>query len=152
MLQNYYIYIPLLLIFQRFLKMLFLRETLEKNNKKKIRYIKSEIIKNMFLGNDSKRVIHWKLWDIISNDNNKGNKKNGIKKRISFSRISEQKCQAAYIDTGKNQNIKNKIPKRKNSMSGVGVMTQIESESTIANRKFNASNTENKLFYLVVFL
>ena len=31
MLQNYYIYIPLLLIFQRFLKMLFLRETLEKN-------------------------------------------------------------------------------------------------------------------------
>ena len=37
-------------------------------------------------------------------------------------------------------------------MSGVGVMTQIESESTIANRKFNASNTENKLFYLVVFL
>ena len=31
MLQNYYIYIPLLLIFQRFLKMLFQRETLEKN-------------------------------------------------------------------------------------------------------------------------
>ena len=115
------------------------------SNKKKIRYIKSEIIKNMFLGNDSKRVIHWKLGDIISNDNNKGNKKNGIKKRISFARISEQKFQSAYVDTGKNQNIKNKIPKRKNSMSGVGVMTQIESESSIANRKFNASNTEDKL-------
>ena len=68
-----------------------------------------------------------------------------IKKRISFSRISEQKFQSAYIDTRKNQNIKNKIPKRKNSMSGVGVMTQIESESSIANRKFNASNTEDKL-------
>jgi hypothetical protein len=77
---------------------------------------------------------------IISNDNNKGNKKNGIKKRISFARISEQKFQSAYIDTGKN-----KIPKRKNSMSGVGAMTQIESESSIANRKFNASNTEDKL-------
>ena len=115
------------------------------SNKKKIRYIKSEIIKNMFLlGKDSKKIIHWKLGDIISNDNK--NKKFGLKKRTSFAlNLNEPKFQSAFADTGRNINFKNKLPKRKISIDKIGTMTQIDSESTTIHKKYNASHTEDKI-------
>ena len=52
--------------------------TLSITSKKKVKNIKIEILKKMFLNEkDTKRIIHWRLFDIYKNEVNKS-KKNGI--------------------------------------------------------------------------
>ena len=117
------------------------------NNKKRIKYIKSEILKKMFLGAKEKKVIHWRLGDIIANEINKGNKK-VVNKRISFARANfnentSTRFQSAFFEyTGKTLKPKNKVvPKRKKSVSGI-----LQSENDkMALKKLNSSNTEEKL-------
>ena len=114
-------------------------------NKKKIKYIKSEIIKKMFLEKkDIKKVVHWRLGDIITNEINKGSKK--TVKKMSFARINMNEAprfQSAFFEySGKMIKPKHKTnPKRKQS---VGAGTQIEKDN-IALKKLNSSNKEDKL-------
>ena len=117
------------------------------NSKKRIKYIKSEILKKMFLGSKEKKVIHWRLGDIIANEINKGNKK-VVNKRISFARANfnentSTRFQSAFFEyNGKTLKPKNKIvPKRKKSVSGI-----IKGDNEkMTLKKLNSSNTEEKL-------
>ena len=115
--------------------------------KKKIRYNKIEILKKMFLAEkDSKKLIHWKLGDIISNESNNINKKNGKNfRRQSFVRVNlnEPKFQSTYLEnSGKHfKNVKIKVaPKRKIS---VGHMNHAENEST--KKRLTSSLTEENI-------
>ena len=115
--------------------------------KKKERYIKREILKHMFLGeNDTKKVIHWKLGDIIANEMNKGNKKGIFEKRASFVRmnIKDIKFKSAFLNFSTKNLPNNKAkppPKRKTSMRDAN---KSENEST-NYRKLSSSHTEEKI-------
>ena len=114
------------------------------NSKKRIRHVKLDLLKKMFLGEkDNKKIIHWKLYDVLMNENSKQNKKNGIfGKRSSFARINygDPKFQSAFLENlGKNKPKVKVAPKRKIS---VGIDQDIDIP---AIKNFNLSNTEDKL-------
>ena len=119
--------------------------------KKKMRYIKTEIIKKMFLEeNDSKKVIHWRLGDIVTKEIYQKNNKNGILlKRSSFAKLNlnDPKFQSAYLDSSR-RNIKSskisvKSLKKKRS---VGVSTNVDNETMkIKQLQLQTSSTEEKL-------
>ena len=125
------------------------------SNKKKMKYVKTEILKKMFMTEkDSKKLIHWRLGDIVTNELNIDNKKNGkFSKRSSFVRINynDPKFQSALIDTGKNfKNTKIKVvPKRKISVGGVGNMNRVDENISI--KKLNSSLTEDNFRKLPTF-
>ena len=122
------------------------------NTKKKMKYVKTEILKKMFLtGKDSKKLIHWRLGDIITNEFNFDNKKNGkLAKRSSFVRVNynDPKFQSAFLDTGKNcKNSKTKIlPKRKVSIgNGLPKLEELNSKKlSVSLIEENLPNMENE--------
>ena len=118
--------------------------TLSITSKKKVKNIKIEILKKMFLSEkDTKRIIHWRLFDIYKNELNKA-KKNGIfAKRTSLSKINfnDAKFQSAFIEsTGKSRQ-KKINPKKKTSLSTTG----LETVDSPRYKRLTSSNTEERL-------
>ena len=119
----------------------------ENDTKKKLKYIKTEILKRMFLNeNDSKKVIHWKLSEHFSNDIARNRKNSLFRKRTSMARIhiNDIKFQSAFnIDNSPNiRNPRpNVLPKKKKSS---GKIQKIEN-GTHSNKKLYSSYTEEKL-------
>ena len=118
--------------------------------KRKMRYIKTEIIKRMFLEeNDSKKVIHWRLGDIITKDIYQKNNKNGIlNKKSSFASINlnEQKFQSAHIDSTR-KNIKNAKINANNlrKKRSFGINSNLDNNEAMKVKHLLSSNTEEKL-------
>lgn len=111
--------------------------------KKKARNGKIDILKKKFIGNGSKRLIHWKLGDLFVNEN-KGQKSNIFAKRSSFAKISfnEAKFQSALIDHAAKSRQKNKvIPRKKISISTRG-LDELDSPK---HTKLYTSNTDDKM-------
>ena len=114
-------------------------------SKKRVKNVKIETLKKLFIGKETKILIHWRLGDIFVNEMNKGTKKNSIfAKRASFAKVNfnDPKFQSALLENvGKSLN-KPKIkvvPKRKISQTTAG------DTDSVTNKKLNFSNTEDKL-------
>ena len=117
--------------------------TLSITSKKKVKNIKIEILKKMFLNEkDTKRIIHWKLVDIYKNELNKA-KKSIFAKRTSLSKINfnDAKFQSAFIENTGKKKQKKAIIKKKVSLSSTG----LETIDSPRYKKLNSSNTEEKL-------
>jgi hypothetical protein len=109
------------------------------HSKRRIRKAKLELLRKMFLNEkDVKKVIHWKIMDIIINENNKNKKPGILKKRSSFANIylNEPKFQSAFVDMKNKSKIKIG-PNRKKSV-------EVELEPP-PNKQFSFSHTDDKL-------
>ena len=110
--------------------------------KRKKRYAKIEILKKMFLAEkDSKKLIHWKLGEIITNESNNINKKNGKNiGRKSFVRVNyNEPCIENPCKHFKNVTI-NVSSKRKISVEHIN-----EYETTTNKRRLTSSLTDENL-------
>jgi hypothetical protein len=116
------------------------------NTKKRVRNGKIDILKKNYIGNNKKRLIHWKLGDLFVNEN-KGHKNSIFAKRSSYAKINfnEGKFQSSLMDhAGKNRQ-KSKLPPRKKISGKTTIQSGQDEFESQASRLFHTSNTDDKL-------
>ena len=119
------------------------------DTKRKMRYIKIEILKKMFLEeNDIKKVIHWRLKENISNDIIRRNRNNSLFRRrasLAKARLNDVKFQSA-LNVENSANIKNQNNNASSKRKTISANVQsIENDSNASNIILYSSNTEEKL-------
>ena len=100
-------------------------EQIKENNYKILKKIKVDLLKRMFNGQDIKKIVTWKLSDIINNNNNSRNSK--------FVKIKTNFVKNSYIEKRKNQ-----------SLFTEDLGKAIKIQSKIMNNRLNSLNEDNK--------